>query len=250
MNNPVVNLPPPESPPPGSLSLDAIFSAAWECAVESFVRTILVVVFGNIAIGIASSIWEEMLPSPPPGFEHKPEAEAVAPGPGSVGSKWFGDHVFLVTFCLIFLLTLWFRLGKRSPAGLPGKLHPHLARITNDVSQNWFSLVVGNAFGALLSAIIVVWVQQFTLVNLIWHWLLGSLLSVAQNLAHYFVGAGTANTAAVWFHWYGDNQLKFTFWFFYLSAICDDLGLPNFKTLGRRLARRILKGRKPAQALP
>ncbi|HWW01402.1 MAG TPA: hypothetical protein VNZ64_17025 [Candidatus Acidoferrum sp.] len=29
------------------------------------------------------------------------------------------------------------------------------------------------------------------------------------------------------------NQFKFTFWFFYTAAICDDLGLPNFKTLGR-----------------
>jgi hypothetical protein len=85
-----------------------------------------------------------------------------------------------------------------------------------------------------------VWIQQFTFANLVLHWLLESVLASLQSLAHQFLGGG-ADTVTAWCSWYVDNQLKFTFWFFYLSAICDDLGIPNFKTLGRGLARVTLK---------
>ena len=52
-----------------------------------------------------------------------------------------------------------------------------------------------------------------------------------------------SNSLANLANWYGDNQFKFMFWLFYSAAICDDLGLPNYKALARFLWQRFLKPR-------
>jgi hypothetical protein len=44
-----------------------------------------------------------------------------------------------------------------------------------------------------------------------------------------------------WSTWYGVNQTKFAFWLLYSAALCDDLGLPNYKTLARRAWNRFCK---------
>jgi hypothetical protein len=49
-------------------------------------------------------------------------------------------------------------------------------------------------------------------------------------------GAGSVGR---WYWWYGQNQAKFLFWLLYSAAICDDLGLPNYKTLIRWGGRRL-----------
>lgn len=249
MNGPLVNTPPQDSPPAAILSADRVIAILWRSAVESFIRAILVVVFGSIALSMASGIWDEMVPSRPPGFGRQIEAENTPPGAPPPWETWFGAHRFVIVFGLIFALTAWFRLVRERQQTEEPKAESHLNRLTHHVSENWFGLVVGNAFGALISAIVLVWVQRFTFANLVFNWLLESVLSVLQGLAHRLLGAGHAETFDAWFSWYGQNQLKFTFWFFYLSAICDDLGIPNFKTLGRRLARRILKRIKHQEAL-
>jgi len=244
MHDPVVNTAPQDSRQPEMLSLDRIIAILWQTAVQSFVRAFLVVVFGGVAINVASSIWDEMVPSRPPGFAQPVQAEIKAAGALSLWETWFGEHLFFIVFCLIFALTAWFRLVREKQQIEESKAESHLRSITHALSENWFGLIVGNAFGALISAILLVWVQKFTFASMIFNWLLGSVLSIFQSLAHGLLGAGAAGSLDAWFSWYGDNQLKFTFWFFYLSAICDDLGIPNFKTLGRRLARRILNRHK------
>lgn len=240
MNKPVVHAPPQESHPPAPLSLDRVSAILWESAVESFIRAILVSVFGGIAISMASGIWEEMAPSRPPGFRHQAEAENLPPGAPPRWETWFGEHRFAIIFAIIFALTVWFRLVRERQRSEESKAESHLAKITHHVSENWFRLVVGNAFGALISAIVLLWGQRFTFANLLFHWVLESVLSGLQSFVHQLLGTGRTETFEAWFNWYGANQLKFTFWFFYLSAICDDLGLPNFKTLGRRLARKFV----------
>jgi len=249
MNEPVVNTPPQDSHPPAILSLDRVAAILWESAVESFIRAILVIVFGCIAVSMASGIWGEMVPSRPPGFGHQIEAENTPPGAPPRWETWFGEHRFVIVFGLIFALTVWFRLVGERQQTQESKAESHLNKITHHLSENWFRLVVGNAIGALISAVVIVWVQRFTFANLVFNWLLGSVLSALQNLAHQLLGAARADTFDAWFNWYGNNQLKFAFWFFYLSAICDDLGIPNFKTLGRRLVRRILQRIRHQEAL-
>jgi len=249
MNGLLVNPPPRDSPPPTILNLDRVIAILWRSAVESFIRAVLVVVFGSIAVSMASGLWEEMVPSRPPVFGHQLEAENTPPGAPPRWETWFGEHRFVIVFGLIFTLTSWFQLVREKQQTEASKAESHLNKITHHLSENWFGLVVGNAFGALISAIVLAWVQRFTFANLVFNWLLDSVLSALQSLMHQLLGGGRADTFDAWFRWYGDNQLKFAFWFFYLSAICDDLGIPNFKTLGRRLARSILKRIKYQEAL-
>ena len=70
-----------------------------------------------------------------------------------------------------------------------------------------------------------------------------------QNLAESLLGKGSAGSFHDWASWYGDNQYRFTFWFLYLAAIGDDLGIPNFKTLGRWLGRKV-RNRNETTAAP
>ena len=152
--------------------MERVIAILWESAVESFIRAILVVVCSSIAISIASSIWEEMAPSRPPGFQRQPAAEAPAPGAPSAWETWFVEHRFLIVFGLFFSLSVWFRLLRPKQSPEESKAESHLKHITHHLSENWFHLVVGNAFGALISAVVLVWVQRFTFANLLFHWLL------------------------------------------------------------------------------
>jgi hypothetical protein len=243
MNDPVAPTPRPEDlPPPEVLSLDRILEAVWETAVESFIRAILMTVFGGIAIGLASGIWQKMAPSRPPGFQAHPEAESTASSPRPFWQAWIGEHRFLLLWGLIFLVTLWSRLVRRRVQSGESQPDSVVAQITHHLSENWFGLIVGNAFGALLSALVVCWLQQFTLANLLFHWAMDSILAGLHSFAERLLGPGRTGAFQAWFHWYGDNQFKFTFWFFYVSAICDDLGIPNFKTIGAALLGRLRRG--------
>jgi len=225
----------PDAGQTNPLSRDGLIEVLWESAVESFFRAILVIVFGTIALGLASGIWDQMAPSRPPGFDPKPQLEA--PAPGSPRATWIGEHHFVIVFGVIFTLTVWLRLTRSEARTDQAGALSHLRKMGQHLSENWFGLILRNALGAILSAFVVVWVQQFTLANMIFHWLLGAVLAQLQSLVQHILGGGGANTFQAWLNWYDDNQLKFMFWFFYLSAICDDLGIPNFKTLGLRLVR-------------
>jgi hypothetical protein len=218
-------------------SLERLPSILWDSAIGAFVQAILITVLGTIAIEIAGGIWHEMTPSAPPLFSHKPLAEAepaaTASNHWNVGSS-FLQHKFGILFFLLFSLKVWSQMTGRSVLADPANGSPtHAQRIAKELSENWFGLVVKNAFVALVSAIVVVWVQQFSA----WYWIRHLLLdSALSNLKAFFTqifGATGANAIDSWFSWYGENQLKLTFWAFYIAAICDDLGIPNLKTLGR-----------------
>jgi hypothetical protein len=95
---------------------------------------------------------------------------------------------------------------------------------------------------------IIKFTQQFTLTAFLWH-IVGDLVtSLLQAVAQLF------STDAVTYvknlvAWYGANQPRLLFWLLYTAAICDDLGLPNYKTLGRFLWRWFFKSKQPAAAL-
>jgi hypothetical protein len=93
----------------------------------------------------------------------------------------------------------------------------------------------------MISAMVVNWAQQFTPTRLLFGSLLGSVWAGVQGMIQGVFGARGGDVLGAWVNWYGDNQLKFTFWALYLAAICDDLGIPNLKTLGRWLGRRVRK---------
>ncbi len=154
------------------------------------------------------------------------------------------EHLFGIVFAFIFVLTLWFRLWGRAPDEPKSGGTSRLQRFGHQVSENWFEIIVINAIGAMISAVVLFWVQQFTPMKMLLAWVLDSVIAGIQSAISALFGAGIGRKFGAWFSWYGENQLKFTFWFFYVAAICDDLGLPNFKTLGRWLGRRVRHARK------
>ncbi len=76
---------------------------------------------------------------------------------------------------------------------------------------------------------------------MLWGWFAESILPGLHKLAEQVFGASRVDGFRRLFSWYGENQFKFDFWFIYFASVCDDLGLPNLKTLARFFWRRLRK---------
>ena len=217
----------------------AIYDILWNSAWSSLASAFLVTILGSIALGIVGGIWKEMSPSLPPAFSHQQNAEANAePRPTATHIHMPGiiqEHYFAFIYCVIFVTSTGVRLRDLFRGDVATGRKSRLGKIARRFSENWFGLIVGNAFGAMISAIILVWITQFSWVQFLIHQVLGVLLPSLADVAGWIFGQRTGSAVRIWLDWYGDNQLRFTFWLLYLGAICDDLGVPNLKSLGRWL---------------
>jgi hypothetical protein len=232
----IVNEPAQTSSQPQVWTVDKIAEVLWKSAVDAFVKSFLIIALGSVAIGIVSGICRDMIPTAPPGFAGKLEAESSAGVNWQAWSAPFHHHRFLFVFGLVFLPTAWTRLARRNGQQEGAS---RLEKLNKKLSEDWFHLIVGNAFGAMVSAMVVVWVSQFSMTKMLFGWMLDAVWAGIQDIAKHLFGSPNESNVEAWFNWYNQNQLKFTFWFLYLAAICDDLGIPNLKTLGLRLWRRI-----------
>jgi hypothetical protein len=138
---------------------------------------------------------------------------------------------YKVFFTVVFLVCLREQLATRSPAIHSAKSYARWQRIGRRFSENWFGSLIGNAFLAFALATVFAHLPSFSLWKLFWHWFLGWLQP----------GRLFGDGAAPWFDWYDQNQLRFNFWLIYIAAVCDDVGIPNFKSLGRWLWSRWTK---------
>src|SRR5215472_8017361 len=72
-------------------------------AIRALPEAVLVLVLGNVAVGIVGGIWHQMAPSPPPGIH----GEALSSSKDSIASlvRWpsIREHQFLIVY-LIFLV--------------------------------------------------------------------------------------------------------------------------------------------------
>jgi hypothetical protein len=215
---------------------EGIVEVLFRSAADAFLQSILVTVFGSIVIGLAGGIWQQMIPSAPPGF-----GETLQGGP-EASARWhswtsgFEKHRLLIVFVLILIPTVWAGLAGGRAGGWACEGPTRVGKIRRNLSRQWFRLIVGNAFGAMISAMVILWVQRFSLTSMVVGGLLGWALGAVERLL-----GSAGQTLGAWMKWYGQNQLKFTFWVLYLAAVCDDLGIPNLKTLGRWLGRRLRK---------
>jgi hypothetical protein len=112
-----------------------------------------------------------------------------------------------------------------------------LERAGNRLAAEWFGLIVSNAFVAWVSAIVLASVPGFSYTALLWGWLV-TVLAPARSLVESVIGSSATGYFQRWMEWYGENSMKFNFWLLYVAGICDDLGLPNLKTLARYSWRR------------
>jgi hypothetical protein len=225
------------------------FDAIWSSAVDAFVKTILILVMGNVALGILGGIFSAMAPSLP-AFLTSESRESVSSS--SVLHNWWSsvhEHQFIIIYSILFVVFLRMRLARIFPqlAGSSTWGGIHLQKITVRLSKDWFHLIVGNAFGALVSAIVLYFVGNFTGARLLFNLVLAAILPTIQAVATFIFGATLTNFLGGLISWYGDNQLRFNFWFLYVAAVCDDLGIPNLKTLARLLWSRF-RGPNPIPA--
>lgn len=217
-------------------------SLLWNTAWEALILAFLIQALGSVAVAMLGNIWERMLPSLPPVLASEPKGETAG---SSVAFHFTNVERFSLIFAVVFLAMTIGRLMKHSRNA---KHQAAAALWERLVNHNWFHLLVINALIAFALAPALQAVEQFAPLKVLWAYLVGFL----QPCIDWVIGllpTALLNTLKALGSWYGDNQLRFTFWLLYSAAICDDLGLPNYKTLGRKLWKRLTTKRKsPAMA--
>lgn len=238
MNTPV---PATSNPTPKSLcdlTAGEIGDVLLESAGEALILAWLVLLLGGIAVDIVGGMWRDMTPTPPPGLARKQVLEAEPSAVWNASSAWVHQHRFALLFALIFTGKSAARLLKYSGNDNHRQAAAWTNRILSAVSKEWFSLVVGNAFSAFWVAMALQWAQAFSWSQILWECLGDAFHPALQALGSLVPGG---NFLGNLYAWYQANQFKFTFWLIYSAGICDDLGLPNYKTLGRWLWRKFRK---------
>ncbi|HEV2211548.1 MAG TPA: hypothetical protein VG167_22505 [Verrucomicrobiae bacterium] len=227
-------LPPPAQPAPATpvVILGALGAAARQALLLAFFAQI----FGSVALGIVSGIWSQMAPSLPPGLGFPLQLEAQ-PGSGW-HFHWFQQHRFVLLFLLFFAVEVVQRLLAQVADPRHQWAAARLDRLKRRLSENWFQLIVGNAFGAFVPALVMQVVGQYTLGNMILPILGNTFGPVIHTVAGAFHATGLVQWVANLVHWESSNNFKFLFWSLYAASICDDLGLPNLKTMVKWLWRR------------
>jgi hypothetical protein len=149
-------------------------------------------------------------------------------------------HSFAVLFLALFVAKSALRLAHFSRYPRQRQAAAWALRVTHRFSRDWFSLLIKNAFVAFVAVLVLECVQNFSLTHLLW----GAVCDLAHQafeVAGRLMGWSQPSPLERWFSWYGANQTKFAFWLFYSAALCDDLGLPNYKTLARRAWKGVCK---------
>ena len=211
------------------LSADTVVTILWEIAWNSAFRAFIVQIFGSIAVGFLIEVFDEMSPSAPPGFTHIGPAVPTWP-------LWHGvrtliaENQFWMIFAVLFLITTASRFARYSRKPECRRIAAWFLLVNRRISCHWFHLFIINAFTAWIYAMIIVLVQQFSWTQILWSMISDVFHPVFLMVARLIPSAGILGR---WFSWYGENQSKFLFWLLYSAAICDDLGLPNYKALSR-----------------
>jgi hypothetical protein len=193
---------------------------------------------GSIALGLMGAILKEMTPSAPPFLAGHFSSQPNSHSSSVLHRSWASirHNEFLIVFAVFFVLCARAQLASEG-VGIAGQTQlteTRFQKLSTQVSKDWFRLFVGNAFGALVSAIVIYFVESFTggfLLKL----LLAAVIPGLKTIAVFVFGSAVINFVGGLLDWYGGNQLRFNFWLLYIAAVCDDLGLPNLKTLARFL---------------
>jgi hypothetical protein len=224
-------------------------SIIWASVLAAFVQTILVLAMGTLAVGMFGDLIGDMLPSLPPPLKAVHLAGAGTSGYWHALRSTFQAHGFVLLFAILSTLTAVSRLASASRPEALRKSGRRMRAFGRRLSSKWFDFIVVNALGALISAFAVVWIQQWSVTQMVLQWLPAWLLPEIQEAVGSWLGQDALETLNGWISWYGGNQFKFAFWLFYIGSICDDLGVPNFKTLARGIWNRV-RTRKPAHQTP
>jgi hypothetical protein len=146
------------------------------------------------------------------------------------------QNSFWIIFAVLYVVIAATQFARFLNDPAHRRFAARLLLINRRVSGHWFRLLVLNAFAAWLTAMVLVVIQKFSWTQILWNLIGGLVQPVVHAIASVVPGSGLLGR---WYSWYGQNQGKFLFWLFYSAAICDDVGLPNYKTLLRWGVRRL-----------
>ena len=215
-------------------------SLLWNTLWDALTPAFMILVLGVVAYALVGNIWGRMLPTLPSG-------SGAATGVKSVSNpNWHFGAVerFMVTYGVVFAVMATGRLLRRSQNPRQRVAGVWLNRATERAAEEWFQLLVINAFVASIMVSVLQVTNQFTPLKMLWQALAAVLQPPLQAMVSLLPAGPTGAARDLW-GWLDANQLKFSFWLFYLGAICDDLGLPNYKALGRWAWRRLKKKHRP-----
>lgn len=217
-----------------SAAQDNLSDRLVDIAVDAAIKSFVVMILGNIALSLVGSIAGRMIPSPPPGLAAAVESSAT-------WTAWWAA-LKAIKFYLIFFILFFFgfraRFARETSTDPAPTSTTRWQRFGRRFSENWFGSLVGNAFLAMAIAAALLTIPKFSFWHWFWNWLSG-VVKPEQVLGEDWLGS-----LRPWLGWYDGNQLQFNFWVIYLGGVCDDLGIPNFKSLTRWLRRR--KHKHPA----
>jgi hypothetical protein len=224
------------------MTVSKITGILWESVWEAFSLAVVLLVLGSVAVGLVGGLGRQMMPSLPPGLASGTSPELPPPAAHPHGTRVRREGRLGLAFALLYPGIVWLHLARHSrhPArrAFADRMHAAYWR----VATQWFAVLVANAFRAFVGAMVLGFLSQFSYTQWLLHLLLKWLHPVLQQVVGLFVDNRELDTVNGLIAWYGANQLKFTFWLLYSSAIADDLGLPNWKTLLGRLRARLLPG--------
>jgi hypothetical protein len=228
---------PPEAGPELSegVSSGRVFEILRESAVKAFITALLVTILSQVALGIVSGILRDMTPSLPPLLTARPASHghgAWAPGWSSLKS-----HRLSILFGVFFVGIAGARLAEYSSEPRIRKGAARLKWGFRHVSRHWFGSIVGNTFYAFVLVFALSLAQHFSPAQWLFKIIAAVVHPMAQSIASVCLGADATAAVGRLIDWWSDNQIKLAFWSLYVAAIGDDLGFPNYKTLGWRLWR-------------
>lgn len=241
----IITKPSSEAPAgPQALTVEKAIEILWECLWGALFLTILVQICGGITLGLAGGVWHKMTPTLPPELTR----HIVLEDNPTAGWDWrfFQHHRFALIYAMLFAGKAVGQLVGYSRNQRHRRVAAWLLRLSRRLSRDWFSLIVGNAFTALVAVFVWQFVQQFSVSGFIGEFIFNLIHPVLDALGSLLLGDGASHTVENLTACYSANQFKFMFWLFYSAAICDDLGLPNYKTLLRWSWRRVRKRLQPA----
>jgi hypothetical protein len=215
-------------------------------AKEALFMAFLVSILGSIAIGILSGICGRMTPSLPPGLEGHPALTGAPAHWWHASQNAIHRHAFAILFLALFVVKSALRLAHYSRDPRQRRAAARMLWATRRIFRDWFSLLIKNAFAAFVGVLVLQFVQNFSFTHWLWE-AVRNLFQPVLEAAVRLVGGGLPGLVERWFSWFGANQTKFAFWLLYSAALCDDLGLPNYKTLARRSWKRFCKAIQPGK---
>jgi hypothetical protein len=211
-------------------------SLLWNSAWEALILAFMIQILGGVAFAMMGNVWGRMTPTLP----GEPKLETSSP---SNPTFHFGARErFILIFAVVFAGMAFGRLMKFSRTASHRSVADLGGRLWQRASEEWFQLVVVNAFIASILVSVLHVTNQTAPLKLLWGFIAGlvqPLIGVLTNLLPQGLASFTKGLLA----WFDANQLKFSFWLLYSAAICDDLGLPNYKALTRWLWRRLKRTR-------